>query len=439
MRNHGLRGVTLSQETQALLAKNPQGFDAIRLNWRLLSEAYPEEIKTYQSYRLDRDEGVSKLVNAAIQAEPTFESREDVLARWNEIRVRPTDFSPNLLQVLADHRGTESLRRLDLFARSQALRQEWKLEPHWMVLINQKYGPVDYNAWDNHLSLDWRSAFSHSLYWAMRGLQFVQEGEHSFDELRLRRSVYHSLQGLRHYGRMQIYQFAEMPAQRDPGQEVLTAEPVLRPRLFLSQDLRMFAVAYQETLDIIQGRIDAGEEPPAGVVDGSQNLALSGITDLHLAGYPKMARAYWNDLCKRYPDEPRYHQSMESFIRSRLKEQIEDIDPKTASNVINSLLRDFYGEYAIADDDTASQMEEFARQIHLRYSSEFGGEDTGRVAMPSFSEMSWIALVDFFKDAGRDPALKSLLLGRLEVEKPDQYEKVLEALKREGISREGTP
>ena len=83
------------------------------------------------------------------------------------------------------------------------------------------YGPVSYDNEDERLSLDWRNPFCHSIYWAVRGLQYVPKGEHSTDELHLRRMVYHSLQNLRFYGRMEIYSYTPPPpgTQRAEGQE----------------------------------------------------------------------------------------------------------------------------------------------------------------------------------------------------------------------------
>jgi len=268
----------------------------------------------------------------------------------------------------------------------------------------------------------------------MRGLQYVEEGQHSFDELRLRRKIYHGLQDLRHYGLMQIYIFQAPPkaTKRQKGQEVLSAKPVMRPRIFLSQDLRMFPIAYQMTLDIIQSRIDAGDKMPKGVIDGSENLALGGIFELYLAVHLNVARKYWNDLKMRFAEKPLYCKSLEHFLRNRMAEEIADITPKFASNVIKDLLGRSFASYAIYDDDSAAMSEERARQIHVHYNKEFGDEDSDRTRMPDFPDMRWLSLVDFIRDPMMDPDLKSALMVRLEIEKPKQFEKIKQELQKTG-------
>ena len=160
----------------------------------------------------------------------------------------------------------------------------------------------------------------------------------------------------------------------------------------------MFPVAYQATLDIIKEREDAGDRTPSGVVHGSENLAKAGVRDLYLAGHKKMALKYYLQLRERFPKKKDYKQTLDAFIRQQMKLAIEDIGPKEASNSINSFLRDGYVSYALYDDDNAAIKEEYARQIHKRYSMEFEDEKTDRMRMPSLAQMRQEAMMDFFND-----------------------------------------
>ncbi|MBN1436695.1 MAG: hypothetical protein JW936_06450 [Sedimentisphaerales bacterium] len=426
--------VELSEEIQELIGQNLRSWDRIPLNRLLIEAAFPAEITPQQRYRLDDDPDVAAVIEAMMQAEPGFESTEDVLAGIVQMLRDQEGFSDELMALMPEivQNQNQAYFRLQRFERARLLRQEWKIDPVWILIINRMYGPINYDNPNRRLCLDWRSAFVHAIYWAERGLQY-SNGESSFDELNLHRRVYHSLQSLFHYGNMQIRRTYVPPTHTETaeGQEIISRQPVTEARVYLSQDLRMFPVAYQATLDVIRTRTDRGEEEPSGVVDGSLNLLRSGITNLYLAGHEALARYYYRELRQRRPDAEETQGTLVDFVRARMRQEAEQIGPKGASDYINSLLRESFARYALLDDENAMIREQWAAQIHDLFEAEFTDEQGDRIVLLDMDELRWIALQDFFADPMTDPAFKGALLERMRIEAPQMYERVMELLERQ--------
>ena len=370
-----------------------------------------------------------------------FLDDEDLFAAVIGSRLDPGKYPEGFIQNLEDSVETPAYRKLDLFVRSRGLRLKWKLDPTEMLEINATYGPIDYSSegGKEHLSLDWRHPATHALYWALQGLKI--EGMDEYNELTLRRQVYHSLQDLSNYGHIQVIHFAA-PAkttQRAPGQEILDQPPP--PELgnvFFSEDLRMFPVAYQATLDIIRDREAAGEST-RGVLDGSINLGRAGVRKLFLAGYKDTAEIYLNDLRERYPDRLLFKvATIDEFAANELRDDVRDLTSKNARGYIDGLLRVSYRAQALGNTELAAGQEKWAQQIYdllLRQDPE-----QGRLNLPPLENMRWYALLRFFDDPSVTWVLKNVLLQRLEREQPAVFEELAEEMKqREQATSGQTP
>jgi hypothetical protein len=381
------------------------------------------------------DEEVSRLLGQMIKIEPRFSKVEDVLADWVKLRTESTKFSPAFHQFLSENRHNKALSRLDAFIRSRILRQEWKLEPQEMQAINNKYGPVDYEDENIHYSLDWRLPFVHSLYWAFEGLKY-SKGKYDIDENGLHRGVYHNLQYLYNYGNMRILPFAVSAAEKkqEAGREVSEAPQQIQLQLFNSQDLRMFPIAYQATLDLIKASEAVRGKAIGGVSDGSENLAMSGIVSLYLAGHVKMAHKYLNHLRQKYPEDKTYQvESLDVFVREHMREQFESLSPKYASNYIIDLLRSAYFYFATGDTESANIRQKWAEQVLEVLKKEWPDEEDriSRLKLLPFEDMQWVALLDFLRDGGIDPNVKGYLMEWLKNMKPAVYNRVMEELEKQ--------
>ena len=375
--------------------------------------------------QLQADPKITKLLKKIRQAEPEFDNDRELWDGLLDIRISPTKYSPALHQVIADNQRSESFRKLNLFVRTRALRHDWKMDPAKMLEINERYGPVDYESEqpDKRLSLDWRLPYSHAIYWATQGLQYANAQE--FVYLSLQRVVYQSLQDLFHYGHLEI--FPGPPPQsasaRQEGQEIIESIEQAQMRLFVSRDMRMFPVAYQATLDIIDAyQMKNVGRDPGGIVDGSVNLCRSGIVNFQLTGYTKMARKYYNHLRDRYPENEDYQQSLEDFVGDYLRKEFADISPKNAADYIDAFLRNGYGAYAIHNDNLAALYQKYAQQVHSHIGREYAYDVADRLTLPPLSGMKQKALINFLSDPSVNPYRKGMLVRRIEIDFPDEYQ-----------------
>jgi len=299
----------------------------------------------------------------------------------------------------------------------------------WMVIINRRYGPVDYDNPGRRLSLDWRLPYCQSIYWALQGLEHVEDESHR-EVLGLRRLIYHNLQDLFRNGKLRLFVRSLPPeaSERLSGQEILDGLYSDELPLYLGMDLRMFPVAYQATLDVIETRIEAGEEEPGGVIGGSIYLCREGIMSLYLAGYKDTARKYLKHLQERQPDNRDFQVTLEAFVAALIKEELELIGVKKAGELILSMLRAGYGYMAVMDDESALREKTHAQQTHQLYTREFRDDPGNRIQLPSFEQMRWTALVDFMNDGRVTVQAKQLLVRRLELENRPLHDKLIAEL-----------
>ncbi|MCF7958651.1 MAG: hypothetical protein K9M57_09415, partial [Phycisphaerae bacterium] len=355
---------------------------------------------------------VAQLVEKIKQVEPKFTSDKKMRDGLFSLRLKPGEFSAELKTLIGANIENPAFQIVDWFIRAEALKRDWNLDPALMHKINFAYGPKDFSNESKHYSLDWRTPYVHAIYWAMHGLQF-SEGELSFDTLKLKRVVYHSLQDLYYYGNLQVLPIQTHVSQRKKGQELIDAPEEIGLMVFNSQDLRMFPIAYQATLDLLLSYTSRGEKIPGGVGHGSANLCRSGIESLYLAGHVDHAQRYYNHLKKIAPDNKDYQQPLVDFVRMEMREEIQNISPKNAANYMLDYLRRSYASFAVGDDDNSYLYEAYATQVHEEFLKQFPDEEDriNRTSLRPFDEMRWRALMDFLNDQMVNPAIKNTFLG----------------------------
>ena len=150
------------------------------------------------------DPSVAELIGRIKQMIPDYQTDEDVFDGIIDFRINDSENLEAFLQLINENRTNPSFHKLDYFSRARALRKRWKMDPKKMHAINREYGPKDYNS-GGQKSVDWRTPYSHALYWAKEGLRYRGKDERNFNTLSLERAVYHNLQNLYHFGNVQIY------------------------------------------------------------------------------------------------------------------------------------------------------------------------------------------------------------------------------------------
>ena len=383
--------------------------------FKALSEA-PEDWA-----RITSDPNVARLMEALKDADEDFSDDEGFVSRYLTLRQNAQMFAPAAGQTIDDFRGTDALKKLDLFAKAYLLRNVWKLDPALMYELNDTYGPVEFGDPNNsRLPLDWRHPDSHAIYWGVKGLRMAMQDpdrEIGADETNTDRIVGHSLQNLFRNGKLIIRDVTMERLDEDSQQpQTVTAKEV-----FLRPDLRMFEPYNKAVLKNIEKHKD-----DTGTYDsmrnGYRNMLRNAVFSFYQSGHETQARKIYLKLREGYPDLPDFKVSLKEFARSRLLEELENIDITNAKEQVIFLLRQSYFFYAIGDDEASAGRESLAKQIHTHYTGKY--LDENRIDLPPFTDLRYFALIDFLDDTQFVPDLRLSLLARIEIERPDVYKEL---------------
>jgi hypothetical protein len=194
-----------------------------------------------------KDPNVAPLITALKSADKTFDSDDDFVSNYLSLRQNPARFNPDAFKVIDNFRGTEAIRKFDIFAKAYYLRNTWKLDPVLMQELNYTYGPIGWNDPNTHLPLDWRHPDTHAIYWAIKGLRVAGKKEFSIAEINTDRIVNHSLQDLFRNGKIFIY---DVPVETSSNWQ--TPQTKMRKEIFFRPDLRMFESYNKAALAVIE-------------------------------------------------------------------------------------------------------------------------------------------------------------------------------------------
>jgi hypothetical protein len=328
----------------------------------------------------------------------------------------PSKFKPAVFQTLDAWRGTEALKRFDIFAKAYQLRHVWKLDPAFMRKVSQMYGPIDFQDPNKHFPFDWRHPDSHAIYWAVKGLEIAKQQEDreiDMHEVNTDRMVLHSLQNLFRYGKITILQGWERqePQAQDGGQK---AETIARKDIFLGPDPRIFDSYEKAYRGIYQKYVkDRGRDE--SFANGHRNMLKNAVLVFYQAGLKSEATKIYNILRKEYPlDE--FKVSLEQFVKNRIVEEFDGLGITDASEQIAQLLTNAYNLYAVGDDNAAAANEQLAQQVWDYYWSKFG--DNERINLPPMRVLRYIELTQLLNNDAYPLYVRQGLLARIEREKP---------------------
>ncbi|TKJ36370.1 MAG: hypothetical protein CEE38_11155 [Planctomycetes bacterium B3_Pla] len=378
-----------------------------------------------------KDPNVASLIKALKSADPAFSDDDDLVSNYLSLRQNSGRFAPAAGEAIDDFRGTDALKKLDIFAKADQLRKVWKLDPALMADLNSTYGPVDFTDPNTHLPLDWRHPDSHAIYWAVKGLRIAAQEESrniEMNETNTDRIVGHSLQNLFRNGKVFIRDVSlDVPAENSPQgtQKLMFKEVFLRP------DLRMFD-SYDRSVRKILEKYKDDKGTYESMRNGYRNMLKNAAFSFYQSGHKTQAQKIYNRLRQDY-DLPEFKVSLDVFARRRFLEELENIDITNAREQISFLLRESYFLYAIRDDEAAYGRETMAKQIHAYYTGKY--LDENRIDLPEFELLRYLALRDFLDDTQFVPDLRLGLLARIEIERPalaeqlKPYKEQLEQLK----------
>jgi len=284
-----------------------------------------------------------------------------------------SEFGEKVLAFVNDPKNAEQKSTLEGFLRSQRLKNEWKLDPKVIgeLRTDKMYGPLDF-----------RTPEAHAIYWSYYG--FKQVGaDTSFEALNTDRVIYGSLQELVRRGRFFISE---------------DGVPLISP------DINMVPVVNRIYLSLGEKWAKAENIPSDGTAGetfkaGHINFLRKAIGLCYQYGAEQMAKKYWDQLTKMYPN-PEYNIGMERFIYKYVLEDMQSFGLTDVNASVNLFLFQSYLRYAAGDDYAALGMRKTATMMYSTYMKNRKlKEETGRMSMADFKQIDKNAL---------EMALKSL-------------------------------
>ena len=379
------------------------------------------------------DPNVTPLIAALKAADKAFADDDRLVSNYLSLRQNPGRFHPNAFKIIDSFRGTEALKKLNIFAKAYQLRTVWKLDPLLIQQLNKTYGPIAWNDPNTHLPLDWRHPDTHAIYWAVKGLQIARKEDYSAAEIHTDRIVNHSLQNLFRNGKIFIYDVPAEQASNSYGlpykkgvliKDTKQETAGLKKEIFLRPDLRMFEPynksalvrieKYEKTEGTLKGSLES-------LKTGHRNMLKNAIFSFYQAGHIHQAENMYKQLRQLYPSDD-FKVPLLIFVRNRLREELEYIGLNNAKEIVQMMLRESYFRYALRDDDEAFGREKMAKEAYDHYKSAYSDEH--RINLPDFKVLRYLALIDFLNDQQYPLNLRLNLKGRIKIERPELAEQL---------------
>lgn len=376
-----------------------------------------------------KDANIVPLITALKSADRAFADDDKLVSNYLSLRQNPDRFDPAAFKTIDKFRGTKALQQFDIFSKAYQLRNTWKLDTVLMHELNQIYGPIDWNEPNQHLPLDWRHPDSHAIYWAVKGLQVAGKKEYSPDETNTDRIVIHSLQNLFRYGKIFIYDVPVQSSTEDAQQTTDSEQTTMTHAIFLRPDLRMFGPYNDAILAVLEKYKELKKSTYLSMQNSHRNMLKNAVLSFYQAGsyaddpHRRQAQKIYKQLRQLYPLKE-FQIPLVVFVRNRIIEELKTLGIFNAREIIQMLLRESYFRYAVHDDNEAFGREKMAEEVYKNYLSKF--PDLPRIDLPEFPVLRYLALRDFLDDWQYPPNLRRNLLGRIKIERPDLFRKLMQ-------------
>lgn len=367
-----------------------------------------------------KDPNVASLVTSLKSADKTFDNDNDFVSNYLSLRQNPARFNPDAFKVIDNFRGTEAIRKFDIFAKAYHLRNAWKLDPVLMQQLNYTYGPIDLSDPNTHLPLDWRHPDTHAIYWASKGLQVAGKKEFSTAEINTDRIVNQSLQDLFRNGKIFIY---DVPVETSSDSNSQTPQTKMEKEIFYRPDLRMFEPYNKAALARIEkyNYIEEARGSLQSLKEGHRNMLRNALFSFYQAGHIQQAQKIYDQMRELYPQDE-FKVPLVVFVRNRLREELQNTSLDNAKEIVEMMLRESYFRYAMHDDDEAFGREKMAKEVYDHYQSP--RVDENRIDLPDFTLLRYLALIDFLNDPQYPPNMRLALYNRIKIERPELAEQL---------------
>ncbi|MHC4551198.1 MAG: hypothetical protein ACYSUT_00315 [Planctomycetota bacterium] len=375
------------------------------------------------------DEEIAAFVEALQEADPVFLEKNKLVSNYLSLQQTPGRFPAQALEVIQTFRGSAAMDRFDVFTKAYQIRNVWKFDIDYMIELNKEFGPVKFEDPNNHMPLNWQHPATHSLYWGAMGLDIAgREGEYRVDEKNTDRIVFHALQLMFRSGKTVLYE--------KPGEE---------PQIFLLPDLQMFHSCDRAWRDVIKKYESLERSNPKAVRGGHKNFLENAVLTFYQAGHRKKAGQLYRRLQRDHMIDPagferaEYKVPFMTFLRERMKSEMEGVGPQDATEFIIGFLREGLYRFAMHEDDDAAGFENYAQEIYDVYMKDRATDpvERQRMGLASMKFMRYQAFMLFLDDPMYPESIRIGLVNRLKLEQPEtfkqfeqQHQEVLDRLRR---------
>ncbi len=395
------------------------------------------------------DANVAEFVNALKAADSEFADESTFVGHYLSLRQNASRFNENAGLVIDKYRGSEVLKKFDIFAKAYQLRNVWKLDPDMMLKINHLYGPVSEtrnsglvprkssgeSQATSHEPMDWRLADTHAIYWAEKGLEVANIDSHGkpreesdkpheigADETNTDRIVFHSLQNLFRQGKLIIFDTEVKVSSDDPSAAPKT---VKAKQVFLRPDLRYFQ-PYNDYMLKMLDKYNKENDPGTykTLEDGHRNMLKNAVFLFYQSGHRQQAQEIYDYMKGLYP-MPEFNVPLKQYATDRFLSELKDLGYNDAIEQITAILKESYYYWSIRDDDMAAGRENDAKDIYNYYQKKY--YDVNRVDLPKFDEMKFTSMQDFRSDQQYPEYIrKDMFLNRLYIDDRKTFDLLME-------------
>jgi hypothetical protein len=253
------------------------------------------------------------------------------------------------------------------FQRLQVFTNQYKLDPAFVVAVDEKYGPFD-----------WLLPEPHAIYWGAKALAEAAKNPDKVqqdDLITVRRIIYQSMLQAYHHGRVIADPFSRTYA--------------LGPNLDLVAHVNAaYTNSYAEEADPSQKN---------GILSAHRNFLRDAIYFLYQAGRTREAQDWFNYLAQKYPDKPILENRLDLLPKDLTLDEyavavtqidINETDRGRVESAIEGMLKRAYSSLAAGDDDRFTGLFNLTKQVHDNYvnkTSKYRGDV--RIPLMPFEQM----------------------------------------------------
>ena len=313
-------------------------------NWKELASAPKDEKAFLRAYPEDH-------VLWALLKNAGIENYEKLLAAF---KVSTPELPENIVNALGP-KNDKLKKDLLLYLRRNMLMSRWKLDAARIVMLNEKYG-----------EMDWRVPESHAIYWATIGIEkaYAVNGDRKKPDVNCTRIITQALYDAFRSGR------------------ILMVDEKAFGSIMVVPNLALVDSVFREFTNA-QNFYDGPKAYHSTFRSARINFMKEAITILFNYGNFKKAEEYFKKL--KQEDGPQKGATLEQFVMEQWAEDVRDATVKKASEIISGLIFRSINYMIYNDEDAALANERIARYIYRSYMLDMGASE--RTKLPPYNDM----------------------------------------------------